>query len=71
MKHTKGRDGAMANHKDEALKALDHVAKMLVTPLDPLGQKIAIATLEHAREHVEAIVEVKRPRKPKQATPDA
>ena len=55
----------MVNHKDESLKALDHVAKMLVAPLDPLGQKIALATIEHAREHVEQIQEIKRVRRAK------
>lgn len=56
----------MANHRDEALKALEHVEKLLTGPtLDPLGQRQCLATLEFAKEQVALIQEVKRARKVK------
>lgn len=37
----------MPNHRDEAIKAIEHVEKLLTGPeLDPLGKKLALATLE-------------------------
>lgn len=56
--------------KEEALKALSHVAGMLDTDLDPLQRRLAKATVEHAKEQVEAIAELKRARpKPKVQEP--
>jgi hypothetical protein len=53
----------MASHREEATKAIDHVIGMLARDLDPLNRRIALATLEHAKEQVAAIQEVKRRRK--------
>jgi len=54
----------MTPHKSEALKALAHVRQLLLAgPLDPLGVKLAVATLEHASEQVEAIEELRRARR--------
>lgn len=53
----------MTNHKDEATRAIDHVLGMLTGPLEPLQRRIAAATLEHAKEHVAAIEEIKRSRR--------
>lgn len=54
----------MPMSRAEALKAIDHVKKMLEgPPLDPMGQRQCLATLEFAKEQVEAIQEVKRARK--------
>ena len=50
----------MTTPKAEALKA------MLANELDPLARKIAAATLEHARENVEAIEDLKRHRRVKE-----
>lgn len=58
------KGGPLMSHRDEALKAIEHVEKLLTGPeLDPLGKKLCLATLEHAKEQVAAIREVKRPRK--------
>ena len=56
--------------RDEALKAIEHVEKMLAAPvLDPLGKKLALATLEHAKDCVNQIQELKRARRaPKETT---
>ncbi len=52
--------------RDEALRAIEHVEKMLTGPeLTALGKRQCAATLEYAKEQVAAIEEVKRPRKPK------
>ena len=60
----------MSTARDEALKAIDHVRGMLAHELEPLARKIAIATLEHARENVEAIQELKRHRRVKETPHD-
>lgn len=55
------------SHRDEALKALEHVEKMLTGPeLDPLGKRIVLATLDHAKAEIQAIEETKRPRRRKE-----
>lgn len=55
----------MTRHKDEALEALAHMATLLDLPeFSALDRKLALATLAHVREHVEAIQELKRVRKP-------
>ena len=53
----------MPSHRDEAVKAIEHVLGMLTGPLEPLQRRIAAATLEHAKENVLAIEEIKRPRR--------
>jgi hypothetical protein len=60
----------MSTNRDEAIKAIEHVEKMLTGPeLDPLGKKLCLATLEHAKEEIALIQEVKKRRKVK--APDA
>lgn len=49
--------------KDEAIRAIDHVATLLAEDLSALNRRLALATLAHAKENVEAIVENKRPRR--------
>lgn len=49
--------------KDEAIRAIEHVATLLAEELSPLNRRLALATLAHARENVEAIQETKRPRR--------
>ncbi len=53
--------------RDEAIKAIEHVEQMLTgsEPMTPLQKKIAAATLEHAKENVAAIQELKRARRAK------
>jgi len=54
----------MTSHRDEALKAIETVEKILTAPeLEPLSKRMALGALEHAKEHVTAIDEIKRPRK--------
>lgn len=54
----------MPMSRAEALKAIEHVRKMLEgPPLDPMGQRQCLATLDFAKEQVEAIQEVKKRRK--------
>lgn len=52
-------------HRDEAIRALDHAIERLAStdPIDGLSRRMLKATVEHAKEHVEAIQEVKRVRK--------
>ena len=56
------------SHKDEAIKAIGEVERMLLgeTPLSPLDRIRAKATLEYARQQLEGIQELKRIRKPKE-----
>ena len=54
----------MTNHRDEALRALETVEKILTAPtLDPLQKQMALGALEYAKNEVVAIQEIKRPRK--------
>ena len=52
-------------HRDEALKALEHAIERLASPepLDGLSTALLKGALEHAREQVKQIHEVKRVRK--------
>lgn len=59
----------MPGPREEANKAIDHVIGVLDRPLDALGVKLAKATLEHAKEQVALIQEVKRHRRPAGAAP--
>jgi len=54
-------------HKDEALKALASVRERLGSdePLEGLGRRMLLATLDYAVEQVTAIQEVQRARKAK------
>lgn len=49
--------------RDEALRAIDHVATLLAEDLSALNRRLALATLAHARENVEAIQELKHKRR--------
>ena len=51
--------------REEATNAIKAGEQMLVhnEPLTPLQRKLALATLEHARESVEAIEVLRRPRR--------
>jgi hypothetical protein len=54
----------MANaQKAEALKSIEHAIERLKDPdaLEGLNRKLLVATLEHAKEQVGAIQEIKRP----------
>lgn len=52
--------------REEALNAIERLEELLTGPdLNALGKKIALTSLDYARECVEAIQEVKRPRKVK------
>ena len=58
----------MTSHKAAALNALGRVETMLAQPeFNSLDRKLARATLEHVREQIEAIQEIKRVRKAKGA----
>jgi hypothetical protein len=60
----------MTTHRDEALKALDHVIDRLASPepIDGLSKYQLKASLEFAREEIGRVQEVKRPRKVKDPT---
>lgn len=60
----------MTTHRDEALKALEHVIDRLASsePIDGLSKYQLKASLEFAREEVGRIQEVKRARKVKDPT---
>lgn len=55
----------MISRKCEALKALESVHARLANPepLDPLGRRLLLATIEHAHDEVAAIEELKRARR--------
>ena len=58
--------------KDEALQAIVHVQGLLGGPeMNALGKTLAVAALEHAKECLAQIQEVKRPRAPRKVAPDA
>ena len=63
--------------KDEALRAIEHVESMLSAARDagphlgPLQTKLALATLEHAKEQIGLIQELKRSRRPKPAVKES
>lgn len=51
--------------KSEALRALEHAIKRLGAPetLDVLDRRVLLETLDYAQGQIEAIQELKRPRK--------
>lgn len=61
----------MSQHKDEALKAIAHVRAKLDEKegIPGLEHRLLLATLDHALANVEAIVEVKRVRRPRVKDP--
>jgi len=58
----------MTAHRDEALKALDHVIDRLASaePIDGLAKYQLKASLEFARDEIGLLQEVKRVRKAKE-----
>lgn len=61
-------------HRDEALKAIEHVRQALAGQIKEgagLETRLLLSTLEYAAEQVEAMVEVRRVRKTKAPEPTA
>mgnify|MGYP001558000069 FL=1 len=57
----------MSTHRDEAIKAIEHVVAMLESPeqMDGFRWHLVRTTLQYAAAEVAAIEEVKRHRRPK------
>ena len=62
----------MSTHREEAIKAIEHVTAMLESPeqMDGFRWHLVRTTLQYAAAEVAAIQEVKRVRKAKKADDD-
>lgn len=60
----------MTSHREEAIKAIEHVTAMLESPeqMDGFRWHLVRTTLQYAAGEVSAIQEVKRVRRPKGET---